>query len=144
MTATDDSLTMHPVIESVMIRRVLKGEVVESELLVGFTPAPPGGRALLAIGEGWMSRKQCFKHFATYEVGEVPMGDGRQFVLHRDPEAVERERQREGTAAPFYFVTYLRSGQVECDCFGKAATERIGHECKHAATVRHLLATGNL
>lgn len=141
MTATDAALTMHPVVESVMIARVKDGEVVESELLVGFTPGTP---ALLSIGEGWKPRRQTFRHFATYEVYRQPIAEGRQFRLVRDEATVERERKADPTAPDFYFVTYFPDGRVECDCRGHYATETRAMECKHSCCVRHLLSLGHL
>jgi hypothetical protein len=147
MTATDpDALTMHPVVESVMIARVKDGEVVESELLVGFTPAHEHGPALLAIAEGWKKKAQTFGSFASYEVlyGDRS-ADLRTFTLVRDEEAVERARKKNADESDHYTVGIGPSPAADsCDCWGAAATERIQHSCKHKAACRALVDLGHL
>jgi hypothetical protein len=142
---TIDAAVNHPVVESVLIRRIHKAVVVQSELLVGFTPAGDGP-ALMSIGEGWKSRHQTFRHFAAYEVVEVdPIFGVRLFKLIRDPDVVAKAREKKADESGHYVIGI--AGSLEgssCDCWGADATARWEMICKHRAAVWHLVESGHL
>lgn len=127
-----------PVEAFIPIRRVRNGRPVEGELFVAWCP----DMGTLAVGEGWLERRQRFRTLAGYlVVGFEAQVPGRAFRLCRSSHDIDRDPER---VRHYSLLIGDTREQDACDCRGMAAAETRQMRCKHVEAIRWLIQEGHL
>lgn len=137
MTATKHTFRL--LSDVVTVDRVTGGEVLPTDIVVGWTDVSPDTLPTLTVHQRWSAKQHRWMESTSYAVAEIPVGngfDGRGFTL------VKLATTEDGDEVPtdeHYGVFVARNGQDDlCDCKGHTYSRC----CKHVDAMRHLIERG--